>query len=72
MENKARSENDAGLKARGVTSILVTHDMPTAFAVCDRIALLLHGKIATIGTTNELNSDPNGELQSFINGSFAY
>lgn len=27
------------LKKMGVTSILVTHDMPSAFAVCDRIAL---------------------------------
>ena len=33
------------LKKQGVTSILVTHDMPSAFAVCDRIALLVEGTI---------------------------
>lgn len=33
------------LKKRGVTSILVTHDMPSAFAVCDSIAILLDGEI---------------------------
>ena len=28
------------LKRQGVTSILVTHDMPTAFAVCDRMSFI--------------------------------
>lgn len=59
------------LKGRGVTSILVTHDMPTAFAVCDRIALLHDGIIATTGTIAEMQSNSEGDLQRFINGSFA-
>ena len=33
------------LKDRGVTSILVTHDMPSAFAVCDEFAILINGEI---------------------------
>jgi phospholipid/cholesterol/gamma-HCH transport system ATP-binding protein len=60
------------LKQRGVTSIFVTHDMPSAFVVCDRIALLLNGEIITTGTIEEMKSDPEGVLQRFINGSFAY
>ena len=59
------------LKGRGVTSILVTHDMPTAFAVCDRIALLHDGIIATTGTIAEMQKNSEGDLQRFINGSFA-
>ena len=32
------------LKSQGVTSILVTHDMPTALNVCDKIAILKQSK----------------------------
>ena len=55
------------LKKEGVTSILVTHDMPTANAVCDRMYLLLDGKIAEEGTPRELNSR-KGLMRNFING----
>lgn len=33
------------MKKKGVTSILVTHDMPTAFRVCDRMVFLREGRI---------------------------
>ena len=56
------------LKARGVTSIFVTHDMPSAFAVCDRIALLLDGRIDSIGTRQEIEKQPEGRMVQFING----
>jgi phospholipid/cholesterol/gamma-HCH transport system ATP-binding protein len=47
------------LKGRGVTSVLVTHDMPSAFAVCDRIALLLDGSIYAVVPTHELAEQYN-------------
>jgi phospholipid/cholesterol/gamma-HCH transport system ATP-binding protein len=56
------------LKKQGVTSILVTHDMPTAFEVCDRISLLLKGKIAAEGTKAELDASPGGVIHNFIHG----
>lgn len=56
------------LKSRGVTSIFVTHDMPSAFAVCDRIALLLDGTIQAIGSREELESEPEGKLTRFVRG----
>jgi phospholipid/cholesterol/gamma-HCH transport system ATP-binding protein len=56
------------LKKRGVTSILVTHDMPTAFAVCDRMMLLMGGEIVAEGTNKELQSDKHSVMQSFITG----
>jgi phospholipid/cholesterol/gamma-HCH transport system ATP-binding protein len=55
------------LKKRGVTSILVTHDMPTASAVCDHLFLLLDGKIAAEGTPIELLTK-KGQMSQFING----
>jgi len=56
------------LKATGITSILVTHDMPTAFAVCDKMSFILDGKIAFEGTLNEIQQDKNGIVKKFIDG----
>ena len=44
----------------GVTSIVVTHDLDTAFEVGDRIALLYEGKVRASGTAAQMlqNSDP--------------
>lgn len=43
-----------------VTSIVVTHDLDTAFDVADRIALLMDGQIRTNQTPDEIlaNTDP--------------
>ena len=47
------------LKERGATAIFVTHDMPAAFSVCDRIAVLKDGVIHAIGTRQEIEKkDP--------------
>lgn len=56
------------LKKRGVTSVFVTHDMPSAFAVCDRIALLAGGKIAASGKPDDLKKEKDGPMQKFIMG----
>lgn len=56
------------LKARGVTSILVTHDMPTANAVCDTMAMLAHGKIEAQGTMAQLDQQTTGAIAKFIAG----
>jgi len=56
------------LKQKGVTSILVTHDMPSAFAVCDRIAMLAEGKIGAIGNRQDLDTAAGGIMHRFING----
>ncbi len=56
------------LKAKGVTSILVTHDMPTAFAVCDKFAFLKDKKIIEQGTISQLKDTPNSMINQFIEG----
>lgn len=56
------------LKATGITSILVTHDMPTAFAVCDKMSFILDGKIAFEGSLNEIQHDKSGIVKKFIDG----
>ncbi len=56
------------LKATGSTSILVTHDMPVAFAVCDRIAMLMDGKIKVIGTVDEIEAQESNLIAQFAQG----
>jgi phospholipid/cholesterol/gamma-HCH transport system ATP-binding protein len=56
------------LKSKGVTSILVTHDMPVALTVCDKLALLYHGEIGEELTPDEFRAKPESLMKKFING----
>jgi phospholipid/cholesterol/gamma-HCH transport system ATP-binding protein len=50
----------------GCTSVVVTHDMPSAFFVSDRIALLAHRKIVQVGTVQEMQASRNSEVRAFL------
>mgnify|MGYP003350915321 CR=1 FL=1 len=65
---KRIQESILKLKKKGVTSILVTHDMPTVYAVCDKVALLRQGRITEQFTMERLKSESAGPLAEFING----
>jgi phospholipid/cholesterol/gamma-HCH transport system ATP-binding protein len=56
------------LKKKGVTSLFVTHDMPTALAVCDRFCLLGNGKVKAEATVEEVKGKGHSGLDDFING----
>lgn len=56
------------LKKKNVTSVFVTHDMPSAFAVCDRIAFLNQGVVAAVSKVEDINNDANNEISAFANG----
>jgi ABC-2 type transport system ATP-binding protein len=43
-----------GLKARGRTVLLTTHYMEEAARLCDRVAVIDHGKVIALGTPREL------------------
>lgn len=51
-----------------VTSVVVTHDMNSAFQVSNRIALLHNKKIEFIGTVQEIKHSNNEVVQNFIKG----
>lgn len=51
-----------------VTSIVVTHDMPSAMKVSNRIAMLHRGRIAAIGTPEEIAREQLPLIQQFIGG----
>ncbi len=56
------------LQKKGASSMLVTHDMPTALRVCDRIALLGDGKIKAIDTPQNVRKNKDTVLGHFIKG----
>src|SRR5438874_3580799 len=49
-----------------VTSLVVSHDRDLAFGVADRIAVINQGKILTIGTPDEVKSNPDPLIQEFL------
>jgi phospholipid/cholesterol/gamma-HCH transport system ATP-binding protein len=58
-----------GLKAAlKVTSIVVTHDMKSAFSVSDRLAMVYRGEILMTGTPAEFRASTIPQVHDFING----
>jgi phospholipid/cholesterol/gamma-HCH transport system ATP-binding protein len=55
-------------KEVGVTSVVVTHDIPLARTVGDRIAFLSNGKFRFIGDWKEADSQEDAELSDFLAG----
>lgn len=51
-----------------ITSIVVTHDMKSAYRVADRIAMLYQGKIIAEGTAEEIKNTEHPIVHQFING----
>ncbi|HXE53858.1 MAG TPA: ABC transporter ATP-binding protein [Tepidisphaeraceae bacterium] len=51
-----------------VTSVVVTHDMHSAFKVADRIVMLHEAHIIFDGTADELRSSDNPVIQRFVSG----
>ncbi len=52
----------------GVTSVVVTHDMVTAFQIADRMALLYDGQLLQVGTPDEIKNSDNGVVRQFVEG----
>ncbi len=53
-------------KKKGISGIFVTHDIPAAKRICDRILILREGKIAFTGTVHEFESSPDPFIKSFL------
>ena len=55
-------------RAMGLTVFLVTHDLDTLVSVCDRIAVLYAGKVAAIGTLEEVRAGAIGWIKDYFSG----
>ena len=52
----------------GVTAVVVTHDMRSAYTVGDRIAMLYEGRIRQVGTVAEVQATEDPVVRQFIEG----
>ncbi len=54
------------LKAKGVTQVVVTHDLDIAFRVADRIVMIQDGSIIFEGTAEELGGSQDPAIRGFL------
>jgi phospholipid/cholesterol/gamma-HCH transport system ATP-binding protein len=52
----------------GVTSLVITHDMKSAYAISDRIAMLFEGQVVEVGTPAEIQRTSNRIVRGFVEG----
>ena len=52
----------------GLTVFLITHDLDTLYAICDRVAVLADKRVIGIGTIPELLAMDHPWIQSYFNG----
>ncbi len=52
----------------GVTTVVVTHDMTSAYKIADRIIMLHNGKIVADGDSERIRNHPHPVVQQFIHG----
>jgi phospholipid/cholesterol/gamma-HCH transport system ATP-binding protein len=55
-------------KELGITSVVVTHDMSSAYKIGDRIIMLHNGKIIVDGNAEQIRNHPFPVVQQFIKG----
>ncbi len=55
-------------KEMNVTSVVITHDMTSAYKVADRIAMLYNGEIVQTGAPADIKNSANPIVQQFIHG----
>ena len=52
----------------GVTSVVVTHEMDSAFRIANRMVLLDRGKFIAAGTAEQMRESDNPVVHQFVNG----
>jgi len=52
----------------GLTVFLITHDLDTLYAICDRVAVLADKKVIAVGTIPELLESDHPWIQEYFNG----
>jgi phospholipid/cholesterol/gamma-HCH transport system ATP-binding protein len=52
----------------GLTVFIITHDLDTLYAICDRVAVIADKKVVAIGTIEELVALDHPWIQEYFNG----
>ncbi|PYV25818.1 MAG: organic solvent resistance ABC transporter ATP-binding protein, partial [Acidobacteria bacterium] len=53
-------------RQRGLTSVVVTHDVKLARKLADRVVFLADGQVAFFGPVNQMDAAPQPVIQDFI------
>ncbi|QPJ64720.1 MAG: ABC transporter ATP-binding protein [Candidatus Nitrohelix vancouverensis] len=56
-------------KKMRITSVVITHEIPSAMRISDKIIMLYKGKIIASGTPEDIRQSEDPRVQQFINGS---
>lgn len=54
-------------EAMGMTIVVVTHDLQSAFEIADRIAVIDEGRIAVVGSPDQVRASDNSRIQDLLN-----
>ena len=52
----------------GLTVFMVTHDLDSLYAICDRVAVLGQGRVIAVGTIPELLQSPEPWIREYFHG----
>lgn len=55
-------------QALGITSVIVSHDVPEVMSIADHVYLLAGGRIIGQGTPDELRANPDPQIRQFLDG----
>jgi phospholipid/cholesterol/gamma-HCH transport system ATP-binding protein len=53
-------------RAFGMTMVVVTHELPSAFRIADRLAMLYQGSLVAVGTKEEFQSSTHPRVRQFL------
>ncbi len=68
LKHRVRQQLQQILRASGITSIMVTHDLHDALGLSDRLAILQEGKLEQVGTPSEVFSRPGNRYVAELMG----
>ncbi|TBW56803.1 ATP-binding cassette domain-containing protein [Marinobacter halodurans] len=55
-------------RSMGLTSVLVSHDVPESLSICDYACIVSNGQVIGAGTPEELQGNPSERVQQFLQG----
>ena len=50
-----------------ITALVVTHELPSAFRIADRIAMLFNGSLLAVGTKDQIRANQHPRVRQFLN-----
>ena len=66
--NRLSTGTRAVQQTLGLTVFMVTHDLGSLYAVCDRIAALADGKVIGIGAMSDMRHAKHPWMQAYFQG----